>query len=209
MSATPLYDKPFYLPVIVEVEDLKPEDQEAVIESLARFKPVVLQYPTDFAIEVASEMANQGYPSLTAKFPFTLSSQECNVLFAKSLKIYNQNVYVRREPDASRLQKKVESSYDFIRIVEDLLLQQDSITLSQIFCTAEQNTQVFISTFRTPINSRLSRTVISVQKASTKKAQEERQEKLETQVTAGISLFNEEHGLSGSREHSDKPFQYR
>lgn len=208
MANTPLYDRSYRIPVILDLSDLKAEDAQDFLASIADYNPLQLSYISDFAEESLKEMGQQGYPSFSKPMPYNLTSTELLQCFARSIKRMNSNGYVRREPDASRLDKHVATKEDLVRLIEDLTLQQDSITLSQLFGTAELGSNVYYTFNRTPINGRLSHTVICVPKGSSKKSTEERTRNIRNIIDNGIKLSKEEQNISFTKEPQTN-FRYR
>lgn len=203
------YDRSYSIPVIVDLSDLKEEEAQVIIEGMQKYSPRELKYVSDHAIECAQEMARKGYPSLAREMPFEVSATEVNVLFANCLKAFCGSTALRRTPDTSRIVKKVETVKDFARMVDDLTLQQDNISVSQIFKTGELPTTVFYTFRRSPINNRLSRTVLPVPKGGGKKAQEEKVVTLLKLIEEGIELSNVAASANNSMNPSLTKFQYR
>lgn len=203
------YDRSYSIPVIVDLSDLKEEEAQVIIEGMQKYSPRELKYVSDHAIECAQEMARKGYPSLAREMPFEVSATEVNVLFANCLKAFCGSTALRRTPDTSRIVKKVETVKDFARMIEDLTLQQDNISISQIFKTGELPTTVFYTFRRSPINNRLSRTILPVPKGGGKKAQEEKVVTLLKLIEEGIELSNVAASANNSMNPSLTKFQYR
>jgi hypothetical protein len=204
------YDRSYSIPVIIDLSDLKEEEAQVVIEGIQKYAPQELKYVSDYAIQVAEEMKAKGYSaSFSREMPFEISPTEANVLFANCLKLFCGSSAVRRTPDTSRVVKKIESARDFARIVEDLTLQQDNISVSQIFRTGELPSSVFYTYRRSPLNSRLSRTVLPVPKGGGKKAQEEKVNTLLKLIEEGIELSTVAASANNSMNPSLKKFQYR
>ena len=183
---TPQYDKPFYIPCIVDFSALKPEDVQPLLDLLKGFNPQELKYVSDGVPAVLAEMQVRGYPNI-ANYPVHLSSQEANVVFARCIRAFNEFGAVRREPDASRVNRTVTSVNDYMRLVDDFTVQQDSITLSQFWGTANIKTAVFYTTRASIVCDRLSRNVIRVGRAKTNKLIEERAEKLYSDVNMVVN----------------------
>lgn len=203
------YDRSYSIPVIIDLSDLKEEEAQVILEGIQQYAPKQLQYVSDHAVECASEMARKGYPSLSREMPFEVSATEVNVLFANCLKAFCGSTALRRTPDTSRVVKKIETVKDYARIVDDLTLQQDNISVSQIFKTGELTTSVFYTYRRSPINSRLSRTVVPVPKGGGKKAQEEKIATLIKLIQEGIELSTIAATANNSMNPSLTKFQYR
>lgn len=203
------YDRSYSIPVIVDLSDLKEDEAQIIIEGMQKYSPRELKYVSDHAIEYAQDMAHKGYPSLAREMPFEISATEMNVLFANCLKSFCGSTALRRTPDTSRVLKKVETVKDFVRMVDDLTLQQDNISISQIFKTGELPTSVFYTFRRSPINNRLSRTILPVPKGGGKKAQEEKVATLLKLIEEGIELSQIAASANNSTNPSLNKFQYR
>lgn len=207
---TVMYDRSYTIPVIIDLSDLKEDEAQAVIQGIEQHTPIQLGYVSDYAIQVAEEMKAKGYTaSLSREMPFEISATEANVLFANCLKLFAGTSAIRRTPDTGRVSKKIESTRDFMRIVEDLTLQQDNISVSQIFRTGELQSNVFYTFRRTPLNSRLSRTVIAVPKGGGKKSQEEKIQTVLRAIEEGIELSRVTAAANNSMNPSVTKFQYR
>jgi hypothetical protein len=205
-----MYDRSYSIPVIVDLSDLKEEEAQIILQGIEKYAPVQLGYVSDYAIQVAEEMKTKGYTaSLSREMPFEISATEANVLFANCLKLFSGSTAIRRTPDTSRVVKKIESTRDFVRIVEDLTLQQDNISVSQIFRTGELQSSVFYTYHRTPLNNRLSRTIIVVPKGGGKKSQEEKLVTVLKTIEEGIELSRVTAAANNSMNPSLKKFQYR
>jgi hypothetical protein len=152
------YDKPFYLSCVVQLSTYKSNKDEVAKFLTEKYGAKELTYPFDFVNEIVKELTTKGYPRFKT-LPVTLTAQEAIVLLAKCLQKFNNQPALRIEPNAVRLNKEMKTAKDFIRIIEELLLQQDSISLSQIFQTMELPKVVFTNT-NTILNSKFSRTVI-------------------------------------------------
>lgn len=203
------YDRSYAIPVIIDLSELKEEEVQTVLEGIQQYSPKELVYVSDFAVNCAEEMTRKGYASMGRQMPFDLSATEINVLFANCLKSFCGSTALRRTPDTGRLIKRIESTNDFTRIVEDLTLQQDNISISQIFKTAELPTNVFYTRRRTPVNSRLSRSVLPVPKGGGKKALEEKITTLNKLIEEGIELSRVSSSANNSMNPSLSKFQYR
>lgn len=206
---TVMYDRSYSIPVIVDLSDLKEEEAQVVIEGLQKYAPQELKYVSDYAVECALAMSKKGYPTLNKELPIEISATEMNVLFANCLKEFCGTTALRRTPDTSRVLKRVETVKDFVRIVDDLTLQQDNISISQIFKTGELRSSVFYTYRRSPINNRLSRTLLPVPKGGGKKAQEEKISTLLKLVEEGIELSKITASANNSINPSVTKFQYR
>lgn len=202
------YDRPFYIPVILDVSALKETELESLLQSLEQYKPCELTYPSQYALEVAKQLAEKGWPSLARPLPLDLSSTEAIQIFARSLKMFNQFGLVRKEPSAATVTKKVTSTVDFERIVDDLTIQQDGISLSSIFDTARLKSKVYWTSKTTPLNGRISRTVIPVNRVTSKKASEERLTALVTAIDSAILHSVEEETVTFKKLNNPN-FQYR
>jgi hypothetical protein len=202
------YTRTHKIPVILDLSNLKEDDATALIESLSEYRPEQIVYPSFYALEAAKEMAAKGYPSIARPLPLDISSVEVMQLFSRALRRFNEFAYVRREPDPSRIIKKVHTTDDFVRIIDDMTLQQDDLTLSNIFGTAALKSQVYWTDSTSPINSRLSRTVIPVARVTSKKAAEERLEGLKVLIEDGLQLSQEEERVTYSKP-GNKEFRYR
>jgi len=203
-----LYDRPFYIPVILDVSSLKETELEAFLESVAAHRPEELKYPSDHALDVAKQLASKGYPSLARPMPLDISSPEAIQLFARSLKLFNESCYVRKEPSATAVQRKVTTTADFARIVDDLTLQQDSITLSNIFKTGALKSKVFWTVRSMPLNSRIARTVVPVARVTSKKAAEERLITVLASIDQAILHSDDEERVT-FKKNNNPSFQYR
>jgi len=207
---TVMYDRSYSIPVIIDLSDLKEDEAQVIIQGVEKYSPIQLGYVSDYAIQMAEEMKTKGYAaSLSREMPFEISATEANVLFANCLKLFSGTTALRRTPDTSRVSKKIESNRDFMRIVEDLTLQQDNISVSQIFRTGELQSNVFYTFRRTPLNSRLSRTVIAVPKGGGKKSQEEKIATVIKTIEEGIELSRVTAAANNSMNPSLAKFQYR
>lgn len=208
MSVTPQYDRSYTIPAILDLSNLKPEEASEFLESIAEFSPTMVQYPSEHALDIAKELAAAGWPGLARPMPLEISSQEALQIFARSLLRFNTHGYVRKEPDASRINKKVESTADFARIVDDLTTQQDKITLSNIFKTAELKSSVYYSLRSTDVNRCISRSVIVVQRAKTKNQIEERKNLVTRLIKDAIEGAEAEERSKYNKPQTSN-FQYR
>ena len=206
---TVMYDRSYSIPVIVDLSDLKEEEAQVIIEGMQQYAPQELKYVSDYAIDCAAAMSKKGYQTLNKELPIEISATEMNVLFANCLKEFCGSTALRRTPDTSRVVKRVETIKDFVRIVDDLTLQQDNISISQIFRTGELQSSVFYTYRRSPINNRLSRTLLPVPKGGGKKSQEEKVSTLLKLIEEGIELSKITASANNSINPSVTKFQYR
>lgn len=202
------YDRQYFVPVILDMSAVKEQDIPNILESLREFSPSELTYPSQYAVENAKYLASKGWPSLARPLPLNISSTEAVQIFARSLKSFNEFAAIRTEPNPSAVNKKVDSTADFERIVDELTLQQDGITLSHIFSTADLKSKVVWTRKQTPINAKLSKTVISVTKSMGKKSAEDKQSQLVAAILDGIRTAEEEEMVTFKKQPG-KPFQYR
>jgi hypothetical protein len=152
------YDKPIYLTCVVYLPAFKGFQEDVIKYLVENHAAAELKSPLSYAVEVAKTMSTSGYPRYS-KLPLVVSTEEGMVLLSKCLKLFNNSAAVRTNPIPARVNREVNKEKDFIRIVNDLLLQQDNISLSQIWNTAIIPKIVWTSV-ETPLNGRLSRTVI-------------------------------------------------
>lgn len=102
-----LYDRPFKLPVILDLSKLSPEEVTTLVSALEEDTPVELSYPAEHAIEVSKDLAAKGWPSLARPLPLHVAPTECMQIFAQSLKRFNQHAHLLRNPDTSVDRKSV------------------------------------------------------------------------------------------------------
>jgi len=191
MTQVIYYDKPFYLPIILDLSGLTPSDKEIMIPFMEEIGAEMIKFVSDFTLPAVNTMLTHGYPHL-AQSPNTLKRPEANQLFARSLKLFNPKAVVNRDPDASRIDLSVNDVSDYVRIVDALTLQQDNITLSQFWDIGNLSTVPHYVTRATPLTSRLSRNVVRVPRAQSKKALEERVEFIKAEIEKAFKLQTEE-----------------
>lgn len=204
-----VYDRAYKIPVIVDVSSLPDESKEKLFTALSEFEPKTLSYPSEYAIEIAKELAARGWPSLARKLPINVSPTECEQILARSLQRFNAFSHLLKKPNPSVINKHIESPADFERIVDDLVGQQDEVTLSQMFGTADRSTDVFLTNRTTTINSKLSDNVIGVAKlGETEKATETRLRSIIKQIHKSIEAAKESEKVTfnDSAEHN---FRYK
>lgn len=155
------YDRPYKLHCLVDVSGLKLSDREAVTEFLTReLKAFPIIYPSEFAVASAAEMADKGHPTMK-EFPCTLSNDEAVELFLKSIAKINPAAQVRTVPVAGKINKACKNAKDLKRIVDDLIAQQDTISVSQIYDLANKPKLAFTDKDHF-LNTKLSRIVINL-----------------------------------------------
>lgn len=132
------YDKPHYLHVLVDMTGLKPVDKELVAEWMENeYNAFEMYYPSDYAMEMAQEMSVKGHPTMKY-MPHALSNDQALELFSKCLKKMNCEPRVRITPQAGKIAKDIRGAGDYKRIMDELLSQQDGISLSQIYGLANK-----------------------------------------------------------------------
>ena len=155
------YDKSFYIPCLIDMSGLKPQDKEAIADFLSsKLDTFNVMYPSVFAMEVAMNMAKKGHPNM-AKIPYRMTNDEAVELFLNCLWKMNPNALPRITPNAARIRREVNRAGDLERIVDELTGQQDGIALSQIFQLADKPS-IGISTSSTFLNARIARNIIDL-----------------------------------------------
>lgn len=203
-----IYDRSYSLPVILDLSALKQADFEEFLDYLNQNHAKELRFPMDSALDQARELSSRGWPSFAKSLPFDVSSTETMQLFARTIKAFNPNSLVRRDPDSSRMNRRVEKPDDFGRLIEELLLQQDNISLSAIFKTAERDSEVYWTRRSTPLSGRLSKNVVIVSRPLGKKGVEERNAYVTEQIAFGLERARQED-LVRDNKPTDANFRYR
>jgi hypothetical protein len=200
------YDKSVYLSCIVSLPTFKGFADEVTKFLQDTFSAKQLVYPMDFVPEVLKEMVEGGYPKF-ARLPFTLTGEEALVVLSRCLLKFNTFSSIRVQPTPARVNRDVMKEKDFARIVEDLLLQQDSISISQIWQTNDLPKVVYSNT-ETPLNGRLSRSVVAtmpVLEGKKKPTVELVLEHVQKEVLAAIQLAKE----TEEKNYSDSKYQLK
>ena len=154
------FDKSFPLIAVIDLSPLSKSDQEAVAAYLTtKYQAWPITYPSDTAKATSEELAQRGFRRLLEKPPFTMTTDECVMLFIKCLEKFNPTYALRSTPNTLRLQKAVNSDKDFVRIVDELTIQQDVITFSSLWKLPEMP-RIAYATKKHPVNERLCRTLI-------------------------------------------------
>jgi hypothetical protein len=148
---------------IVNLENLNKGDQENVINYLKN-KHLAWQvtYPSAFAKEISEELSKKGFHKFKDRYPYHLTTDEAVMLFMRSLDRFNSNAVLRSTPNTLRILKSISNERDLARVVDDLTLQQDNISLTCIFRLANLPNRVAFVTSSHPLNERLCRQVITL-----------------------------------------------
>jgi hypothetical protein len=154
------FDKSFPLIAVIDLSPLSKSDQEAVANYLTtKYQAWPVTYPSDTAKATTEELANRGFRKFLDKPPYILTTDEAIMLFIKCLEKFNPIYALRSTPNTLRLQKTVTGEKDFVRVVDELTIQQDSITISNLWKLPEMPRIAFTNR-KHPINERLCRTLI-------------------------------------------------
>jgi hypothetical protein len=157
------YDRPFPLIAIVDLSPLGKSDQEAVIKYLeTKYKAWAINYPSDSTKETAEELGNKGFLKFRTKPPYTLTTDEAIMLFTKCIDKFNPQAVFRSTPNTIRLQKSVINEKDLCRVIDDLTIQQDAITLSNIWKLANVESRIAYATRSHDLNRRICREVVEM-----------------------------------------------
>lgn len=141
------YDRPFPLIAIIDVSPLGKNDQEAVIKHLqTKYNAWQINYPSDTAKETAEELSKKGFLKFREKMPYTLTTDEAIMLFTRCVDKFNPVAAFRTTPNTVRIQKTVNNEKDLYRIVDDLTIQQDAITLSNLWNLANVESRIAFTT---------------------------------------------------------------
>lgn len=190
------YDRSYKLPAIVDLSKVREEDKPKFIEALKASGAVELRHPADFAAEVAQHLAKHGYPRF-ATMPTSITGQESLVLVAECLKRFNPFALLRRLPDTNKVNRTVVKSGDYARIVEELVSQQDNISLSQIWASGNFNTKAGYTLNEHLTDSRLTWTVIKVPRNPASKKNDDRVERLMGEIQMAFEI-------TATEEYKDK-----
>lgn len=157
------YDRPFPLSVIVDISPLGKNDQEAVIKHLeTKYGAWAINYPSDSAKEVSEELSNKGFLKFKEKTPYTLTTDEAIMLFTRCIDKFNPQSIFRTTPNTVRIQKNINNEKDLFRIVDDLTIQQDAITLANIWKLANVENRIAYATKPHELNQRLCLTILEM-----------------------------------------------
>jgi hypothetical protein len=163
MTSVQYLTKSYPLITIVNLANLGKQDQENVINHLkTKHNAWPVAYPSAYAKEISEELSKKGFHKFKERFPYHLTTDEAVMLFMRSLDRFNPQAVLRSTPNTLRVIKSVSSDRDLARVVDDLLLQQDNITLTCIFKLANETNRVAFVTSAHPINERLCRQVITL-----------------------------------------------
>jgi hypothetical protein len=136
-------------------------------------------------------MGEKGHPNLKV-CPTTLTSSEVVELFSRCLKKFNIHSNVRTTPNPTRLNKEVRGPFSLREIVDTLTLQQDGISLSQIYQLFDKP-RVAYTTKSNPLNGRLGKFTVNLGKEYIgKKRMEERIQALELEIQDAINMAKEQ-----------------
>lgn len=186
------YDRPYKLHCLVDMSGLKPSDREAVAEFLTKkLEAFPISYPSEFAVAAAAEMADKGHPTMKS-FPCNLTNDEAVELFLKSIKGINEQATVRTTPIAGKINKACKNAKDLKRIVDELISQQDTISVSQIYDLANKPKLAFTDKDHF-LNTKLSRIVINLGSDTIgKKKMDERIIALMEEIKAAFEIAQEQ-----------------
>lgn len=189
---TVYYDRPYYVSIAIDISRLKPADKKAVQAFLEKeYETFSFSYPSDLAIKIAEELPSKGHKAFAAATPYEITLTNMNILFSKCIEAFNPKALIRRVPDFSRIKKEIKNKNDYTRIVDELLLQQDNIALSQIFDTGTKPKIAIVSESH-PVNARLSRIVLDMgEELIGKSKMNETLEKLKEDIAEGFKQVKE------------------
>lgn len=185
---TTLYDRSYKMAAIVNLAKVREEDRPKFVEALkaAKLEVTEIKHPSDYAVEVAESLGKKGYKAFAQAFPYQITGQESLVLLSECVKKFNKFAMLRIVPDPSRVNRICAKPEDLVRIIEELMSQQDGISVSQIWDTGKDVHKIGIMNTEHLIAWRMTHAMIPVARNPQSKKNDERVEKLIAEVTASV-----------------------